>query len=103
MSVSSGPCVSLMPILFHRQEKRETLSRSSVGRGRDDEEPLGLVALAVRLDVAALAQVLVHDPPLGRRERIELDRLARAERPIGGLLAFRPQGLCAARAAALDV
>ena len=38
--------------------KRETSA------GRDDEMPVGLVALAVRLDVGAIAQVLVDDPAL---------------------------------------
>ncbi len=57
---------------------RETLRSPLIGvPWRDDEEALGLVALAVRLHVPAVAQVFVHDPPLERGQRVELDRLAR--------------------------
>jgi hypothetical protein len=41
---------------------------------RDHQVPLGLIALAVRLDTTTLAQVLVDDPSLSRGHRVELDR-----------------------------
>src|SRR3954452_7126117 len=54
--------------VFHRQETRETPARggpsSGVGGGGHDEVAVGLVALGVRLDVAAHAQVLVHQAAL---------------------------------------
>src|SRR5687767_2048850 len=45
-----------------------------------DEAAMGLVALAVRLDVGALAEVGVDDLALGGGHRLELDGLAVLER-----------------------
>ena len=64
---------------FHVKHSRA--GSPSVRERADHEVALGLVALAVGLDVAALAQVLVDDPPLERRQRVELDRLARPRAP----------------------
>src|SRR3954453_1038392 len=53
---------------------------------RDDETALGLLALAVRLHVAPVAQVLVHEPALGRRHGVERHRGAEAHAVAGGLV-----------------
>src|SRR5207302_8400911 len=46
-----------------RALSRETLPGELLRcRGRDDEIPLGLVSLAMGLDIASLAQILVYDP-----------------------------------------
>jgi len=78
--------------LFHRHEKRETL------RGRDDQAPLRLVALAVRPNVLAIAQVLVHDAPIRGEHRRQRHGLALRERTRGCAVGLRPQlGLALAR------
>ena len=72
--------------------------------GRDDEVPVGLVALAVRLDVAAVAQVLVHELALAGGHRVERDRAAGAARASSAASsAWRSQHLRAALAVALGV
>src|SRR6186997_1332139 len=64
-----------------RNVSRETLN------GTYHQPAIRLVALAVRLHVAALAQIRVHDLALGRAHRLELDRARVAERlrrrPVG--------------------
>ena len=78
-------------MLFHRQEKRETRAT----RRRDDEATTRLVALAVRVDVAALAQVLVHEAPLRRRHRPQRHLAALADGALGGAIGLRAQRLLA--------
>src|SRR6185295_4842819 len=56
--------------LFHRGENRET----ALPERSDDEMPVGLGALGVRLDVVAVLEVLVHDLALGRAHRVQRDR-----------------------------
>src|SRR5215207_5509155 len=56
---------------------RETLNRAH------DQPAIGLVALAVRLHVAALAQIRVHDLAFGRPHGLELDRPVIAQ-SLGG-------------------
>ena len=51
---------------FRVAARLRQVASSSSTRG-DHEAPLGLLALAVRLHVPAIAQVFVDDPPLGRR------------------------------------
>jgi hypothetical protein len=64
---------------------------------------IGLVALAVRLDVDAVAQVLVDEPPLARRHRVEGDRATEADRLVGGVVGLAVQRLAATGAIALGV
>ena len=53
------------PQVFHREKNvKRRLRHVALSQRRDDEVAIGLVALAVRLDVVAVAQVLVHEPAL---------------------------------------
>ena len=83
---------------------RETLrSRAAGRRRRDDEPPVGLVALAVGLDVRALAQVGVHDLALERAHRLELDRAAVAQGVGHGAVGLALEGVLAPLAVARGV
>src|SRR4051794_9863822 len=64
---------------------------------------LGLVALAVRLDPAALAQVLVDELALAGRHRVERHRPPVALGVHGGLVGLLLEGLAATGAVALRV
>src|ERR1700691_470411 len=97
-SVISCSRESSIPSLFHGEEKRETVPVASKTRQRPGQAsapgtastparlhnqiPLGLIALAMRLHAAALAQVLVHDPSLRSRHRVQLNRFSAAQRLV---------------------
>ena len=82
-----------VPITATVRVKRRQRARAD---GRDDQPALGLVALAVGLDVGAVAQVHVHDLALRGRHRLELHRRgrtrARPRRPGRRRAAARPRG-----------
>ena len=58
----------------------------SVDERRDNEPPVGLLALAVRLDVVAALEVLVHDLALERGHRLEGHRPVVVDGGLGGLV-----------------
>ena len=63
----------------------------SVHERRHDEPSVGLLALAVRLDVVTALQVLVDDLALERAHRLERDRPPVVDRGLGGLVGGGPQ------------
>src|SRR6185312_7865142 len=79
---------------------RETSPASADQRG-DDEVAVGLLALAVRLDASAIAQVLVHELALAGRHHVEGHGTALAAGVLGCLVGQSLQRLLAARAVAL--
>ena len=64
---------------------------------------VGLVALAVRLDIVTVAQMLVDDPPLARRHRVERDRALEPQRLVCGVVRLALQRLSPALAVAVGV
>ena len=56
-----------------------TTARSQSSSRGDDNEPVGLGALAARLDALEFLQAEVHDLPLDSRHRVELHRSARLQ------------------------
>src|SRR4051794_33243501 len=98
------------PALPPRRERRRngarsgprvllTVSEKRSGAQRRDHEPaLGLVALAVRLDVRAVRQVGMHRLALGGAHRLELDRTAVAEGLRGSAIGLALERLLAALA-----
>src|SRR5579884_2102123 len=58
---------------------------------RDDQPPIGLLPLAVGLDVVAALEVFVHDLALERAHRLELNRPAIVDRGLGSLVSRRSQ------------
>ena len=63
-----------------------TACSQSVSGWADDDIPVRLVALALRLDAGRAFQVQVHDLPLRRAHRLEADGLARLQRLRGGAI-----------------
>src|SRR3712207_396869 len=97
---------SMVAGVFHRGNTRETpgvrreRSGLALALRRDDEVPVRLLALAVRVHVAAVAQVLVDDPALARGHRVERDRTPGGEDVLGGLLGLALQDALAPLAVA---
>src|SRR5436305_104216 len=58
---------------------------------RDDQTTIGLLALAVRLDVVAALQMLVDDLALERRHRLQRDRTAVVDGGLGSLVGSGPE------------
>ena len=54
--------------------------------GRNDEPPGGLLALAVRLDVMAILEVLMDHLALERAHRLERNRAPSADGRLGSLI-----------------
>src|SRR5918992_2637192 len=71
-------------------------SRSLRDQGRDDDEALGLRALAVGLDLGPVLEVVVDDLPLRRAHRLELGRAAGLDRPLSRHFRLAVEGLGAA-------
>ena len=71
--------------------------------GRDDQVALGLVALAVGLDVLPVTEVFVHDPPLRRGQWIEIDGLPAAHGLIRRIVRVGAERLGAALAVSVRI
>jgi hypothetical protein len=76
---------------------------ASVRARLDHEPPVRLVALAVGLDVPAIAQVLVDQTPLGGVHRLQAHRPPRPHSLVRGLVALALQRLLATGPVALSV
>jgi hypothetical protein len=63
--------------MFHRHEKRETPGRASSIEWKDDETALRLIAATFGSHVTPVAQIFVHQAPLDRWGRVQLDRSTR--------------------------
>src|SRR3954452_3254122 len=70
---------------------------------RDDEMPVGLVALRIRLDLTVVAQVLVHEPAFARGHRVERHRPPVPQRVLRRLIGLAPEHDLAALPVALGV
>ena len=93
---ASGSVQRARPTCFTGETRRQR-------RRGDDEVPVGLVALGVRLDVVAVLEVLVHDLALGRAHGVQRHRPAGAAARVGGLVGLAVQHLLAALAVARGV